>query len=84
MPRLCARVVDIYFDRPFEIPAFDVFAVSPETLDEYVRVYSSSGAPNKWTVSRDGGTLLAQPGNQGAAARSKRRPTTSFNSSTGS
>ena len=64
---IIAGVVDIYFDRPFEIPAFDSFAVNPETLDKDVGVYSSLGVPNKWTVSRDGGTLLAQPGSQDAA-----------------
>jgi hypothetical protein len=61
-------VVDIYFNRPFEIPAFESIAVSPEILDKYVGVYSSPSAPSKWTVTRDGGTLLAQPGSQGAAA----------------
>ncbi|MEX0938803.1 MAG: hypothetical protein WDZ59_13155 [Pirellulales bacterium] len=61
-------VVDIYFNRPFEIPAFESLVVSPEILDKYVGVYSSPGAPNKWTVSRDGGTLLVQPGSEGAAA----------------
>jgi hypothetical protein len=43
-------------------------AVSPEVLDKYLGVYSSPGAPNKWTVTRDGGTLLVQPGSEGAAA----------------
>jgi D-alanyl-D-alanine carboxypeptidase len=61
-------VVDIYFNRPFEIPAFESLAVSPEILDQYVGVYSSPGAPKKWTISRDGGTLLVQPGDEGAAA----------------
>jgi D-alanyl-D-alanine carboxypeptidase len=37
-------------------------------LEKYVGVYSSPGAPNKWTVTRDGGTLLVQPGSEGAAA----------------
>jgi CubicO group peptidase (beta-lactamase class C family) len=61
-------VVDIYYNRPFEIPALESIAVSPDILDKYVGVYSSPGAPNKWTVTSDGGTLLVQPGSEGAAA----------------
>jgi hypothetical protein len=61
-------VVDIYYDKPFEIPAFETIAVNPEVLDQYVGVYSSPGAPKKWTVTRDGGTLLVQPGSEDAAA----------------
>jgi CubicO group peptidase (beta-lactamase class C family) len=61
-------VVDLYYDKPFEIPTFDAVAVDPEILDRYVGVYSSPGAPKKWTVTREGGTLLVQPGNESAAA----------------
>lgn len=66
--KIVSGVVDIYYNRPFEIPAFESIAVSPEILDKYVGVYSSAGAPNKWTVTRDGGTLLAQPRSEGAVA----------------
>jgi CubicO group peptidase (beta-lactamase class C family) len=65
---IVSGVVDIYYGRPFEIPAFDSLAVSPEILDKYVGVYSSPGAPKKWTVTRDGGTLLVRPGSEDAAA----------------
>ena len=34
-------VVDIYFNGPFKIPAFNSLAISPEILDKYVGVYSS-------------------------------------------
>jgi D-alanyl-D-alanine carboxypeptidase len=61
-------VVDIYYDKPFEIPAFETIAVNPEVLDRYVGVYSSPGAPKKWTVTRDGRTLLVQPGSEDAIA----------------
>jgi CubicO group peptidase (beta-lactamase class C family) len=54
-------VVDIYFDKPFTIPALGPLAVSPETLDKYVGVYSSPDGPRKWTITRDGGTLFFQP-----------------------
>jgi CubicO group peptidase (beta-lactamase class C family) len=65
---IIGSVVDIYFNRPFKIPAFKSLAVSPEILDKYVGVYSSPGAPKKWTVTRDGGTLMVQPGSEDAAA----------------
>jgi CubicO group peptidase (beta-lactamase class C family) len=54
-------VVDIYYNKPFTIPAFESLAVSPEVLDKYVGVYSSPGTPLKWTITRDGGTLFFQP-----------------------
>jgi hypothetical protein len=34
-------VVDIYFNRPFEIPAFESLAVNFEVLDRYVGAYST-------------------------------------------
>src|SRR5262245_60659745 len=61
-------VIDIYHNRPFEIPAFETITVSPEVLDQYVGVYSSPEIPKKWTITRDGGTLFIQPGNENAAA----------------
>jgi CubicO group peptidase (beta-lactamase class C family) len=54
-------VVDIYYHKPFTIPALESIAVSPEVLDKYVGVYSSPEAPVKWTITRDGGTLFFQP-----------------------
>jgi CubicO group peptidase (beta-lactamase class C family) len=65
---IVAGAIDIYYDKPLQIPAFDAIAVGPELLDQYVGVYSSPGAPKKWTVTRDGGTLFVQPGNDAAAA----------------
>ena len=52
---------DIYWNRPFEIPGFDPVAVSTETLDRYVGVYSPPGAPVKLTITRRGATLYFQP-----------------------
>jgi D-alanyl-D-alanine carboxypeptidase len=65
---IVSGVVDIYYNRPFQIPALESIAVNPEILDKYVGIYSSPGAPKKWTITRDGGTLLVQPGSEGAAA----------------
>jgi CubicO group peptidase (beta-lactamase class C family) len=54
-------VVDIYYKRPFTIPALESIAVSPEILDKYVGVYSSPEAPAKASITRDGATLFFQP-----------------------
>ena len=54
-------VVDIYYHRPFQIPALESIAVSPEILDKYVGVYSSPETPAKARVTRDGETLFFQP-----------------------
>jgi hypothetical protein len=65
---IMSRVIDIYYHRPFVIPALESLVVSPEVLDKYAGVYSNPDAPAKWTVTRDGGSLLVQPGSEGAAA----------------
>jgi D-alanyl-D-alanine carboxypeptidase len=58
---IVSGVVDIYYHRPFQIPALESIAVNPDVLDRYVGVYSSPDAPAKATVSRDGSTLFFQP-----------------------
>ncbi|HKE56610.1 MAG TPA: hypothetical protein VKB46_07910, partial [Pyrinomonadaceae bacterium] len=65
---IVSGVIDIYYGKPFEIPAFETIAVNPEVLDQYVGVYSSPDAPKNWTITRDGGTLFVQPGSERAAA----------------
>jgi len=59
-------IMDIYYNKPFQIPTFESIAVSPEVLDKYVGVYSSPEAPVKFTITRDGGTLFVRPGDQSA------------------
>ena len=54
-------IVDIYYNKPFQIPSFESVAVSAEILDKYVGVYSTAGAPVKFTITRQGTTLYAQP-----------------------
>jgi len=54
-------VVDIYYNRPFTIPALESIAVSPEILDKYVGSYSIPGSPGKFTITRDGSTLFFRP-----------------------
>ena len=60
-------VVEIYYNKPFQIPALESIAVSPEVLDKYVGVYSSPEAPVKFTITRDGSTLFFQPPGAGSA-----------------
>src|SRR5688572_3864417 len=44
--------LDIYYNKPFAIPALESLALSPEVLDKYVGVYSSPEATVKWTITR--------------------------------
>lgn len=60
-------VIDIYYNKPFQIPAFETIAVSPDVLDQYVGVYSSTEVPVKFTITRQGATLFVQPGAESAA-----------------
>jgi D-alanyl-D-alanine carboxypeptidase len=63
-----SSVIDIYYNRPLQIPTFDTVAVSPEILDKYVGIYANSQAPVKFTITRKGAKLFVQPGNESAAA----------------
>lgn len=58
---IVSGVVDIYYNKPFQIPSFESIAISPEVLDKYVGVYSLPGAPAKFTITREGAILYAQP-----------------------
>ena len=58
---IVSSVVDIYYHRPFQIPALESIAVNPDVLDLYVGVYSIPDAPAKARVTRDGSTLFFQP-----------------------
>ena len=58
---IVSGVVDIYYNKPFQIPTLESIAVSPDVLDKYVGVYSTAGAPVKFTITRGGATLYAQP-----------------------
>ena len=57
---IVSGVFDIYWNRPFQIPALDAVDVSREVLDRYVGVYSSLPSPAKLTITRDDGTLYFQ------------------------
>ncbi len=63
---IVSGVIDIYYNKPFQIPSFESIAVSPEVLDKYVGVYSSPEAPVKFTVTRADATLFVQKTGQSA------------------
>jgi hypothetical protein len=52
---------DIYYNKPFQIPTFESVAISADVLDKYVGVYSTTEAPVKFTITREGTILYAQP-----------------------
>jgi CubicO group peptidase (beta-lactamase class C family) len=59
-------IFDIYYNKPFQIPAFDSVMLSPEVLDKYVGVYLIPGTPAKFTITSDGATLFVQMNEQSA------------------
>lgn len=63
---IISGVIDIYYNKPFQIPTFESIAVSTELLDKYVGVYSPSDAPVKFMITRQGTTLYAQPPGTGS------------------
>lgn len=64
---IVSGVFDIYWNRPFQIPALEAFDVSPDVLDRYVGVYLIEGTPAKMTVTREGGTLFIRAGGEQSA-----------------
>ena len=61
---IVSGIFDIYWNRPFQIPALEAFNVSPEVLERYIGVYTIPGTPAKMTVTRDGATLYIQAGSE--------------------
>jgi D-alanyl-D-alanine carboxypeptidase len=59
--KIVSGAVDIYYNKPFQIPALESIAVKPDVLDRYVGVYSAPDAPAKAKITRDGSTLFFQP-----------------------
>jgi CubicO group peptidase (beta-lactamase class C family) len=53
-------VLSAVFSKPYEIPDFKKYEVSPEELDKYLGVYSSTQIPIKITITRENKTLIAQ------------------------
>jgi len=63
---IVAGALDVYWNRPFEIPNLDGLALSPDILDRYVGAYVIAGTPTRVTFSRDGQTLYFQPAGNSA------------------
>ena len=61
---IVSGILDIYWNRPFQIPALDAYDVSPEVLDRYVGNYTMPGTPTRVTFTRDGQTLYFKPGGE--------------------
>ncbi len=52
--------LSVYYNKPYSLPVFTTYAVTPEELDQYLGIFSSSQIPLKITFTRDKGTLYAQ------------------------
>lgn len=65
---IVSGAIDIYYDKPFQIPTFEAIAVSADVLDQYVGIYSTPDAPVKLTITRKGATLFFQPPGESAGA----------------
>jgi CubicO group peptidase (beta-lactamase class C family) len=69
-------IAAIYYNRPFEIPAFDKVEVSPETLAKYVGVYVNP--PVRFTITHQGSTLYVQPASAPQPAPTEAKSETIF------
>jgi CubicO group peptidase (beta-lactamase class C family) len=56
----------IYFQKPFALPVFTSYDVTPEELQQYPGVYSSEQIPIKITITTDNGKLFGQGSGQPA------------------
>jgi CubicO group peptidase (beta-lactamase class C family) len=63
---IISGALDVYWNRPFEIPNLEALALSPDILDRYVGAYVITGTPARVTFSRDGQTLFFQPAGNSA------------------
>ena len=63
---ISVAVLSAVFGRDYNIPEFSTFNISTQELDKYLGVYSSSEVPLKITITKDGGTLIAQATGQPA------------------
>ncbi|MBN8857157.1 MAG: beta-lactamase family protein [Sphingobacteriales bacterium] len=59
-------VLSAAYNKPFSIPRFNTYSLSPEELDRYTGVYASKQIPSKITISKQGKTLMAQATGQAA------------------
>ncbi len=58
--------LSIYFDKPYNIPTFKAYNVTPVELNQFAGVYSSTQIPLKITITVQGNTLTGQATGQTA------------------
>lgn len=63
---IAIALLSAVFDKPYEIPVFSTYSLTPEELDAYTGVYSSTQIPLKITVAKSGTMLTAQATGQSA------------------
>ena len=59
-------LLNVLFNKPFEIPSFKVYELKSEELDKYLGIYSSSSFPLKITITKSEKVLIAQATGQSA------------------
>jgi len=52
--------LSVYYKKPYSLPVFTTYAVTPEELAQYLGIYSSTQIPLKITFTRDNGMLYGQ------------------------
>lgn len=60
MSKIFWNVMDIYYNRPVEIPSFKTIELSAETLSQYEGIFDLTGTGVKITVRKDKAGLSAQ------------------------
>lgn len=65
---IVSGALDIYWGRPFQVPAFEAFQVPVELLDKYTGTYTVPNAPAKARITRQGSTLYFYPPGQSEGA----------------
>lgn len=53
-------VLSAVYGKPYEIPVFTTYNLSPQDADKYLGVYASRQIPLKITITKEGNTLIAQ------------------------
>lgn len=53
-------ILSALFEKPYDIPSFEVIELNPKDLDKYLGVYSSDNFPLKITISKSDGELIGQ------------------------
>ncbi len=59
-------VLSAVYNKPFDIPEFKVYQITPDELDQYTGVYSSTQIPLKITITKSSANLVAQATGQSA------------------